>query len=278
MARIVVADDDGAVRAAIRKSLEAAGHSVDEAADGQTVLDLYRRDPRDLLLVDIYMPGVDGLETILRLRAEQPEARIVALSGGGFRDKHDVLTMALQAGAQAALAKPFEQRELLAAVSRGLGLTPGEPAMGGRQGPRPHAGASVLLVDDEPQARFVLRKRLELAGYAVTEAADAESALRQFRVARPAVVVADIVLPGKSGEDLIAALPARGVGIIAISGAADRLAGLERQSAGRVGFAALKKPFTTRQLLDAVDAVMPAPAGRSLVSRLWERLMHLTRV
>lgn len=278
MARILVADDDGAVRAAMRKSLEAAGHSVDEAADGQTVLDLYRRAPRDLLLVDIYMPGVDGLETILRLRAEQPEARIVAVSGGGFRDKHDVLTMALQAGAQAALAKPFEQRELLAAVSRGLGLTPGEPAMGGRQRPRPHAGATVLLVDDEPQARFVLRKRLELAGYAVTEAADAESALQQFRVARPAVVVADIVLPGKSGEDLIAALPARGVGIIAISGAADRLAELERQSAGRAGFAALKKPFTTRQLLDAVDAVMPAPAGRSLVSRLWERLMHLTRV
>ncbi len=87
------------------------------------------------------------------------------------------------------------------------------------------------------------------------------------------------MLPGKSGEDLIAALPARGVGIIAISGAADRLAGLERQSGGRAGFAALKKPFTTRQLLDAIDAVMPAtPAGRSLVSRLWERLMHLTRV
>lgn len=121
MARILVADDDRDVRDAIRDVLVAAGHTVEEADNGLAVLQRYAQDPAHLLVIDLYMPGVDGLETIIRVRAQRPDAKIVAISGGGFRDKHDVLTMARQAGASATLAKPLERAELLSVVSHLLG-------------------------------------------------------------------------------------------------------------------------------------------------------------
>jgi CheY-like chemotaxis protein len=120
MTRILVADDDPPVRSAIRLTLEAEGYEVDEAPGGSEVLRLQQERPCDLPLIDLYMPGVDGLETIVRLKAEQPELKIVALSGGGYRNPQDVLAMAVDAGASGALSKPFERTDLLAAVSLAL--------------------------------------------------------------------------------------------------------------------------------------------------------------
>ncbi len=267
MARILVADDDANVRAAVRKALVAAGHTVDEAADGQGVLDLYGREPYDLLLMDLYMPGMDGLETLIRLKAERPNARIVAMSGGGYRDRRDVLTMAIQAGACGTLAKPFEMDDLLAAVSAALGT-----AEAGRAGATTTSPpkATVLLVDDDQRARSVLRNRLRAAGYAVSEAPDAEEAIEQFRAQPTDAVIADLILPGKSGADLIATLrsEAPGIGIIAISGAPERLAALGNGAPAGAGFRTLHKPFTTEQLLDALDAVL-APGQKPPASRSW---------
>jgi DNA-binding NtrC family response regulator len=140
--------------------------------------------------------------------------------------------------------------------------------------------ARVLLVDDDEQARWVLRKRLGSAGYTVVEAPDAERALEQFRAEPADVVITDLILPGKSGADLIAALGSEAptVGIVAISGAPERLAALTDSLAGRAGFRTLPKPFTTEQLLDAISAVLPKDqAPRPYGSRLWHVLRFLRR-
>lgn len=270
MARILVADDDDSVRAAIRKVLVTAGHTVDEAGDGQAVLDMYRSNPSDLLLIDLYMPRMDGLEAIIRLRAEQPDIKIVALSGGGYRNKHDVLTMAIEAGARHTLAKPFERADLVAAVSDALGT----------EHARQPAKATVLLVDDDERTRSVLRQRLEAAGHAVIEAPDAETALQRFRGQPVDVVLTDLILPGQSGAELITTLRSEvpTVGIVAISGAPERLAALSDEFAGWAGFRTLPKPFTTLQLLEAIDAALPTnQPPRPLRSGLWSILGFLRR-
>lgn len=258
-ARILVADDDEGVRAAVRKILVGAGYTVEEAGDGQAVLDRYRGNPSDLLLIDLYMPRMDGLETIIRLKAERPNIKIVALSGGGYRDKHDVLAMAVKAGARGAVAKPFEREDLLSVIADVLGTEAASPPAE-QAAPAPAPKTTVLLVDDDANARWVLRKRLEAAGRSVVEAPESVTALQLFRAQPVDVVITDLLLPGKSGAELITALrvAAPTVGIVVISGAHERLSALSRELAGQAGIRTLPKQFTTIQLLEAIGAVLPA--------------------
>jgi len=116
MARILVIDDDRLLREAVRALLESARYDVIEAADGDAGLRLYREQGADLVLVDIFMPERDGLEVIRTLRAEAPQALIIAMSGGGRLVKVDLLQAAARFGASRTLAKPFEPRTLLSAV------------------------------------------------------------------------------------------------------------------------------------------------------------------
>jgi CheY-like chemotaxis protein len=121
MTRVLIADDDPDVRETLRKVLVKHGYQVDVAADGQTLLALHRKQPADVLLIDIYMPGVDGLEAMIRLESEFPAAKIIAISGGGFRDGADVLTMATRLGAVRTVAKPFTVDEVVRAVREVVG-------------------------------------------------------------------------------------------------------------------------------------------------------------
>jgi len=116
MARILVIDDDRLLREAVRALLESARYDVIEAADGDAGLRLYREQGADLVLVDIFMPERDGLEVIRTLRAEAPQALIIAMSGGGRLVKVDLLQAAARFGASRTLAKPFEPRTPLSAV------------------------------------------------------------------------------------------------------------------------------------------------------------------
>jgi PAS domain S-box-containing protein len=115
-ARILVIDDDGQLRGAIRRVLEQAGYDVREAADGAAGLRLYREQGADLVIVDIFMPGRDGLEAIRDLRGEPRQAKIVAFSGGDQTGRLEMLRVAEVIGASRTLTKPVALKELLATV------------------------------------------------------------------------------------------------------------------------------------------------------------------
>ena len=147
----------------------------------------------------------------------------------------------------------------------------------------------VLLVEDEERVRYLLRGRLEAGGYTVIEASSAEDAIARYRNGPPDVVVTDIVLPGKSGLDLIGELRRTfpGVRVVAMSGAieSDVPALLEHSKELGVIYG-LPKPFTTTQLLEAVERTLAGPAisptlgeiGDSAAKRLrtrWALLLAL---
>jgi CheY-like chemotaxis protein len=104
----------------IRVVLESAGYEVIEAGDGSAALRLYREQAVDLLLVDLFIPEPDGLEVIRTVRAEAPDAKIVAMSGGGSL-KLDLLAAAEAFGASRTLWKPFVPNLLLTTVRDLLG-------------------------------------------------------------------------------------------------------------------------------------------------------------
>lgn len=125
MQRVLVIDDDAAVRSLLRAMLEADGFVVAEAANGRQGIAQYRSQPAKLVLCDIYMEEEDGLGAIRTLRTEFPKVRIIAMSGGGRVLADDFLSEALLLGASAAISKPFNQsalRELIAQVLPGDGF------------------------------------------------------------------------------------------------------------------------------------------------------------
>jgi CheY-like chemotaxis protein len=121
MARILVADDEPGLASAVSRFLEREGHEVLVASDGVVALELLRQQSVDLTIVDIYMPNLDGIELTRRLRRELPDAKVIAVSGGGLAGRPDVLAMASLLGATRTLAKPFTPEEMLTAVREVLG-------------------------------------------------------------------------------------------------------------------------------------------------------------
>ena len=118
MPRILIMDDDWELRNTLRRILEFEGYEVEDVPNGNVGIDSLHRRPADLAVIDIVMPGKDGLETIKTVREEFPEVKIVAMSGGGFFTPDNFLRSARLHGADHVLAKPFEQEELVVAIKR----------------------------------------------------------------------------------------------------------------------------------------------------------------
>lgn len=116
MARVLIVDDDQQIRTMLRATLEREGYEVAEAADGRQALALYRREPGGVVLADIIMPEMEGIETILQLRREYPDVQIIAMSGGGHIGPQSYLASARQCGAQYAFTKPIDRDQLLGAI------------------------------------------------------------------------------------------------------------------------------------------------------------------
>jgi len=120
MAEILIIDDEPGVLRILRKILENAGHSVREAPDGEVALRDFEGKPADLVITDIFMPSMDGIEFLVNIRSTFPDARVLAMSGGGLLSRDQALGDASLLGADQILQKPFTRDEVLEAVDRTL--------------------------------------------------------------------------------------------------------------------------------------------------------------
>lgn len=113
---ILVIDDDDQIRAMLKEMLVRGGYEVLSASDGNEGIRLYREKQIDLIITDILMPEKDGIEIIMELRQDFPEAKAIAISGGGHIDPENYLNIAKRAGAIRTLTKPFGMNEVLRVV------------------------------------------------------------------------------------------------------------------------------------------------------------------
>jgi CheY-like chemotaxis protein len=124
MSRILVIDNDTVVSAGIQIILERNGMHVVVVPDGRRAIEAIEAERFDIVIADIFMIGMDGLETVRMFRKRAPGVPIIALSGFMFRDSGkpapDFLSMATELGAAYSFAKPYRPRDLLQAVKRCL--------------------------------------------------------------------------------------------------------------------------------------------------------------
>ena len=128
MARILVIDDDDSIRVALRKILEIEGHEVVDATNGVHGLRLYHQQPAALVITDILMPEKEGFEVIRELLRENPDVKIIAMSGNISRGGPDFLPQAGDMGASRTLPKPFSREDALKVVRAVLGDPEGPTA------------------------------------------------------------------------------------------------------------------------------------------------------
>jgi len=115
--RILVVDDDPGVRYTLREILSSEGLEIEEAADGAAALTAFEARPAPLVVTDLRMPGVDGMELLRRLAARAAPPRVVVITAHGSERQ---AVEAMKAGAYDYFRKPFENEELLAVVRRAV--------------------------------------------------------------------------------------------------------------------------------------------------------------
>ncbi len=117
---ILVIDDDENIRILLRALLEREGYRVVDAPDGNDGIKVFGKNPTDIVITDLIMPGKEGIETIRDLRRKFPRVKIIAVSGGGRIGPDSYLKMAKGVGALRTLKKPIERTDLLEAVEEVL--------------------------------------------------------------------------------------------------------------------------------------------------------------
>ena len=116
MARIVVIDDQEPIRRIVRRALENVGHQVLEADDGEVGMTMLAGEPIDVVITDIFMPGMDGIQTLREIRKRYPEIKVIAMSGGDSTGLLDLRHDAELLGAMKSLQKPFTARAVVELV------------------------------------------------------------------------------------------------------------------------------------------------------------------
>jgi CheY-like chemotaxis protein len=134
VANVLVVDDDPAVRTTVKLVLERSGHRVSVAAEGRAGLVALAAGGIDLLVVDLFMPGMDGMETLREARKHHPDLPVIVMSGtslgGPGQQAPDFLAMAVKLGAVRSVQKPFKPRDIIEAVQGSLGNAATAPGAG----------------------------------------------------------------------------------------------------------------------------------------------------
>ncbi|MBI3977153.1 MAG: response regulator [Chloroflexi bacterium] len=195
---ILVVEDNPINRKMLRVALESEGYAVLAAEDGQSAVELMAGHPVDLVLVDLLLPDVDGIDLAERLRSMPggAETPIVAITGLAPKLEQ---ARSSRVGFTDYLFKPIEPSRLVQRVQaylRPRRPTPQEPGRGRR----------VLAVDDDPLHLKLLKIHLGQAGFDVTLAGDGAGALEQARRSPPDAILGDLLMPHLDGVRLCLAI------------------------------------------------------------------------
>jgi PAS domain S-box-containing protein len=254
-ATVLVIDDDPVIHDLMRRTLGREGCRVEVAFSGEAGLDLARRLRPDVITLDVMMPGRDGWSVLSALKSDPAVAGIPVILVTILSDKR----LGFSLGAAEYLVKPVDYERLAAAIRR---LAPRSSPAGDGGGT-----ATVLVVEDDPSQRALLRRALERHGWSVAEAPDGRAALERIAAAPPDAIVLDLILPVVDGFGVLEALQAspqwREIPVIVVT--AKELSASERAVlGGKAREVVEKSAFTLEELGNVVRAQVSRHAGGPL--------------
>jgi two-component system cell cycle response regulator len=250
--RILVVDDNPTNLKLVSDVLECEGYEILKAADAEEAQEILQRVLPDLVLMDIALPGMDGLTLTRKLKADARTQHLVVVALTAFAMKGDE-QKALDAGCSGYITKPVDTRALPILVAGYL--PPAAP-----KAPKP--GLNILVIEDTPSDLKLAQHVLIGAGHNVSGAEAAEQALLAVKQNKPQVILLDLILPGIDGLALARLLKAdpetRDIHIVAVTSFPERFPKAKALAAGCDAY--LVKPLSTRSLPGQLEDVVKSGA------------------
>jgi len=232
------------------------GYRVISATSGREGLELFRQHAPRVTLLDLRMPGMDGLAALKEIRAIDPHAPVIILGGGATEVQEN---QARTLRVSDFIRKGLSLDVLVEAVHRISQLpakTYSTSIFQEKGAAAPVTGESILVADDDPLVRDLLMQFLSLRGYRVIGAKDGQDVLRLVDESPPDLILLDILMPGISGVDVLQQLKEKEYhgGIIVITGSHNQEVLEDAWALGPQEV--LGKPIDLEQLLTAVQLVL----------------------
>lgn len=221
--RIILIEDDATLATVLMQKLEHEGFDVQHASDGRAGIDLVRKDPPDMVLLDIMMPLMDGFQVLEELRKDTDQrvvnVPVIIVSNSGQPVEID---RALQFGIKDYFVKAsFDPDQVLAKIRRHLPGAVVDPQHTGHTSdmPQPHEPTTaestppegvlrLLIIEDDKFLRDLELAKLTKEGFIVSAAQDGEQGLAMAMAEKPQIVLLDILLPGIDGFEVLTRLRA----------------------------------------------------------------------
>jgi DNA-binding response OmpR family regulator len=181
---ILVIDDDPAVHDLLRRSLEKDGFRIESAGDGRSGIELAKRLRPVVIILDVMMPSMDGWAVLSALKADSATVDIPVIMMTIVDDKQ----MGFALGAADYFTKPIDWQRLHGVLQKYR---------------KPIDQQTVLVVEDEPQTRELLRRALEKEGWRVLEAANGKLGLEQLDGTVPGLILLDLMMPEMDGFEFM---------------------------------------------------------------------------
>jgi DNA-binding response OmpR family regulator len=216
--KVLVVDDDPEIRNLLYRILTKENYQVVTMPSGQAALDYLKKERPDVILLDQRMPGMDGLETIKKIREFDKDMPTIMLTGYGTGDME---IAALKLGINDFLRKGTSAPKLLKTMDEVIERQ--KALQAGKQPKQP--GGKILVVDDEADIRRLMERFLQRQGYTVSQASSGEEALEILKKGdyKPDLILMDVKMSGMDG--LITLKEIRKInadlGVIIVSGEAD---------------------------------------------------------
>lgn len=245
MAHILMIDDEQFVCKLFARMLEQAGYRVVTAHSGEDGLQRFQQERPAVTLLDLHLPGMDGLAVLRQLRVLAPAAKVIILTGISHTEEE---TAARRLGVMDFLRKDLDIDVILQRIrqmsreSAGSGVAPeGDDRL-----------ARLLVADDDPGVARLCQTFLTKQGYRVSTAGNGKDALHLVKQLDPHLLLLDLHMPMMNGVEVLRALAAEqaGLGIILISGETD--AHLVQETLALGAFDYLSKPLDLDQLAVSV--------------------------
>ena len=244
---VLIVDDEKATHDLLERELSSAGYRIMHAAGGREGLRLAKQARPDVITLDIIMPDLDGWSVLKALKADPDLCDIPVVLVTIMRDRD--LGFAL--GAVDYITKPLDREMLTRVVGRHV---------------RGDGRAQVLVVDDDPKTRDMLRRTLQKAGCTVAEAANGSEAIEALERATPGLVLLDLMMPGMDGFEVLERLQGeetwREVPVIIVTAKDLTREDVERLN-GRVVKMLQKGAYQRRDLVRDIQAMIARQVAHS---------------